>query len=71
MKYSEELRQFLFDEEYSFSSEKGEFIEQSSTLDGLITIKNTVYDLGKNLYEKWVGGSELKSEFSRNGQEEL
>jgi hypothetical protein len=38
VRLSHELKWFLFDEDYNFSSEKGEFIEQTGSLSGIKNI---------------------------------
>jgi hypothetical protein len=65
VKFSRELRWFLFDEEYQFSSEKGQFIEQTGALSGIKALTENVIMMGKSLLSKYMMGSIHKSEVSK------
>jgi hypothetical protein len=67
---SEELRRFLFDQEFDFSFSKGEYSEQTAALDGLRTLTSSVYDITRSVYARFVGGREKRCEFSRIPDEE-
>lgn len=61
VKFSRELRWFLFDQEYQFSSEKGQFIEQAGALGGIKSITENVIMMGKSLLNKYVVRNKEKS----------
>lgn len=70
VRFSNELKHFLFDEEFNFSEAKGEFIEQSTVIDNLKNVTGTVYGLTKSVYQLLAGGKERSAvEFSRNPAE--
>jgi hypothetical protein len=71
IRYSNELKHFLFDEDFNFSQSKGEFIEQSSAGDSVRNVTGTVYDFTRNIYQMLTGVRQTKAvDFSRDAAEE-
>ena len=68
VRYSHELKHFLFEEAYNFSESKGEYIGQVTALDNL---KNIVYDYTHGMYTRLLGSGERRAFFSKDSQEEM
>ena len=61
VRLSSELKWFLFDEALHFSSEKGEFIEQTGAFGGLGSFTASMASLGRTLLTKYIGNKEPKN----------
>ena len=56
IRYSAEVKRFLFENENNFSLGKGDYIEKMTAIENIKSFTTNIYDIGKDIYKRYMGG---------------